>query len=73
MFENLPTPLKETPTDDGTDICSAEPYLPEYDVESVAEYRLLLVALLERQCLSDQSARPKAVEDEYYSCHRRSK
>jgi hypothetical protein len=27
------------------------------------------VELLERRCLSDQSARPKAVEDEYYSCH----
>jgi len=27
----------------------------------------------ERHCLSEQSARPKAVEDDYYSCHRRSK
>jgi hypothetical protein len=73
VFENLQIPLKETPTDVGTDICSAEPNLPEYDVESVAKYRLLFVELLERHCLSEQSARPKAIEDEYYSCHRRSK
>jgi hypothetical protein len=31
------------------------------------------VELLERHCLSEQSARPKAGEDDYYSCHRRSK
>jgi hypothetical protein len=29
VFENFPTPLKKTPTDDGTDIWSAEPNLPE--------------------------------------------
>ena len=29
------------------------------------------VELLERRCLTEQSARPKAVEDEYYSRHRR--
>jgi hypothetical protein len=69
VFENLPTPFKETPTNTVTDICSAKPYLPEYDVESVAKYRLLFVVLLESHCLSEQTARPKAIEDEYYSCH----
>jgi len=34
---------------------------------------LFFVELLERHCLSEQCAIPKAVEDEYYSCHRRSK
>ena len=37
-FENLSTTLKETATDDGTDMWSAEANLPEYDVESVVKY-----------------------------------
>jgi len=32
VFENLPTPFKETTTDDGTDIWSAEPNVPGYVV-----------------------------------------
>jgi hypothetical protein len=36
VFGNLST-LKETPTDDGTDIWSAEPNMPECDVESVTK------------------------------------
>jgi hypothetical protein len=38
VFDNLPTPLKETPTDDGTDISSAEPNVPGCDIKSVAKY-----------------------------------
>jgi hypothetical protein len=38
VFENLPTSFKETPTDDGADIWSAEPNVPGYDVQSVAKY-----------------------------------
>jgi hypothetical protein len=37
-FENLPTPFKEAPTNDGADIRSAEPNVPGYFVESVAKY-----------------------------------
>jgi hypothetical protein len=37
-LENFPTPLKETPTHEGTDIWSAVPNLPEYYAVSVAKY-----------------------------------